>query len=260
VRIKSIIPKDTLGVPSFMTVFSYEAPAFTKPSNNDAVEIIFANGDKFRFYRDSFWAAPTPKDSLVFFSSVISIDFLQKLDATVVKEIRFLTKSYKHIITLEDEFKLVLPHLSMYILGKTGTIFFEMSDLIKHTVCDTKNDIFDANKIIDKKFLGKYSGEWSNDGLLYRFDLFIERDKSYFMWYSVNDPDEKTIRVKIQYLQLRPELINNTLIMDVCFDANNTDYTSGKRTFYLRLSEDGKVLYGYSTAFGRTAQMYGIKK
>ena len=97
---------------------------------------------------------------------------------------------------------------------------------------------------------------------IYSFDLFIKSDTSYIVWHVINDPNEsKPYRIKTYLLNIRPFTDPYTLTMDVCFDTNNPEDTMGRQTYFLKLSEDEKIIYGEAWVWGQAwGKMYGVKK
>jgi hypothetical protein len=179
-----------------------------------------------------------------------------------VSDVIFTTPLYTINIEIEDKIKLFLPNLARLILDKANEEYvailnFERSKYATPIAFDPVN-----NQKLDKKYLGKYSGEWYVGELIYNFDIYLKSDTSYIVWQIINDPNEsKPYRIKTQVLNIRPFTDPYTLVMDVCFESDKPDYTGGRRTFYLKLSEDKKMLYGESWLFNqRCGKMYGIKK
>jgi len=157
--------------------------------------------------------------------------------------------------------KLNLPNLAKFLLVKleeeyNNILTFQRRMNVPAIVFDSK-----ANHELDKKYYGKYSGEWYRDDYLYDFDLYIKSDTSYIVWYVRKDPDKHVVKIKSQLLNIRTLTNNNTLILDVCYDKNKLLYTTGRRTFYLKLSEDEKTIYGSTSEFEvYWAEMYGKRK
>ncbi len=258
----ALIPKDTVTDNMYVLSFSYDTPKDILLDTTAEIEIRFSDSTLFTFNNqrnDEEW---TPKDSSITFQILVSYNCLKKMTKVPVSEIRFVTPLYTHRIEIEDKMKLFLPNLSKCLLTKASEEYasilsFERSVYASPIVFDPAN-----NQQLDKKYLGKYSGEWHESNLLYTYDLYLQADTSYIVWHIINDPAEaKPYRIKTQTLNIRSFDESQGLVMDVCYEADKPDYTDGRRTFYVKLSQNEKVLYGETWIFGQPfGKMYGIKK
>jgi hypothetical protein len=257
-----LIPKDTITSNLYILSFFYNTPKEILLDTTAEIEIRFSDGGIYTFNNARNSEEITPKDSSVSFQLMVSYNCLNKMTEIPVSEISFVSPLYTHRIEIEDKMKLYLPNLARYILDKSDEEYLPILNWQRSL--NAPAIVFDsrANKQLDKKYLGKYSGEWYRDEYLYNYDLYIKSDTSYIDWYIVKDPYENDPqRIKTQVLNIRTITENNTLIMDVCYEADKSDYTGGRRTFYLKLSENGKVIYGMSEEFNRFfANMYGVRK
>jgi hypothetical protein len=258
----SLIPKDTVTPNFYVLSFFYNTPKEITLDTTDVVEIRFSDGAIFSFNYGRNANKLIEKDSSAYFGISVSYECLKKMTKVPVSNITFITSLYEHRIEIEDRMKLNLPNLANFLLDKleeeyANILRYERSKNVPAIVFDSK-----ANKELDKKYYGKYSGEWYGDDFLYNFDLYIKSDTSYVIWYILKDPYESDPkRIKTQLLNIRTITDNNTLILDVCYDKNKPDYTDGRRTFYLKLSEDGKTIYGSTSEFEvYWAEMYGKRK
>ncbi|MBU3715091.1 MAG: hypothetical protein FGM46_09125 [Ferruginibacter sp.] len=257
----AIITKDTTTENLYILSFFYTTPKEISMDTTCEVKIRFSDDDIFSFTKAQNDKKSTPKDSLVGFCTFISDDCLRKMTQIPVSEVTFKTPLYTHRIEIEDKMKLFLPNLARFILDKVDEECLSIFDFERNKNVPAIKFDPTVNRQLDKKYFGKYSGEWHVNEYLYSFDLYIKKDTSYIIWKIISDPyEEDPKRIKTQVLNIRPFTDSQTLVMDVCFEADKWDYTSGRRTFFLKLSEDKKALYGYTVALGRTAQMYGIKK
>ncbi len=258
----SLIPKDTVTPNFYVLSFFYNTPKEITLDTADVVEILFSDGVIFSFNYGRNTSKVIEKDSSACFGVSVSYECLKKMTKVPVSEITFVTSLYEHRIEIEDKMKLYLPNLAKFLLDKVeeecnNILFYERSKNVPTIVFDSR-----ANHELDKKYYGKYSGEWYEDDFLYNFDLYIKSDTSYVVWYILKDPNEPDLkRKKSQLLNIRTITENNTLILDVCYDKNKSDYTDGRRTFYLKLSEDGKMIYGRTSIYDQYwAEMYGKRK
>ena len=260
----SLIPKDTVTPNFYVLSFFYNTPQEITLDTTDVVEIRFSDGAIFSFNygRNSNSNKVIEKDSSAYFGISISYECLKKMTKVPVSEITFVTSLYEHRIEIEDKMKLYLPNLAKFLLDKVeeeynNILTYERGINATAIVFDSR-----ANHELDKKYYGKYSGEWYEEDFLYNFDLYIRSDTSYVVWYILKDPNEPDLkRKKSQLLNIRTITENNTLILDVCYDKNKSDYTNGRRTFYLKLSEDGTMIYGKTSIFEiYWAEMYGKRK
>ena len=265
VRGAAFLSKDTSIENSYILSFIYNTPEEIELDSSVKIEILFMDGKKYVFdnysQNDEEDLVTTLKDSsaVVFFP--VSYECLLKMTKVPVSGISFLTPLYTHRIEIADTMKLVLPNLARKIFESADEEFVTM--LLKEQALHAPHIVFDSrgNKQLDKKYLGKYSGEWYKDKLLYKFDLYIKTDTSYIVWGIIKDSTERDAkRIKTQILNIRKVTDDNILIMDVCYEADKPDYTDGRRSFYLKLSENGIVLYGKSTLYDQVyGEMYGIK-
>lgn len=258
----SLIPKDTVTANLYVLSFFYNTPKEITLDTADVVEIRFSDGAIFSFNYGRNSNKVIEKDSSAYFGISVSYECLEKMTKVPVSEITFVTSLYEHRIEIEDKMKLYLPNLAKFLLDKVeeeynNILTYERGINAPAIVFDSR-----ANKELDKKYYGKYSGEWYGDDFLYNFDLYIKSDTSYVIWYILKDPYESDPkRIKTQLLNIRTITDNNTLILDVCYDINKPDYTDGRRIFYLKLSEDGKMIYGRTTVYDQyRAEMYGKRK
>jgi hypothetical protein len=257
----SLIPKDTVTANLYVLSFFYNTPKEITLDTTDVVEIRFSDGAIFSFNYGRNANKVIEKDSTAYFGISVSYECLEKMTKVPVSEITFVTSLYEHRIEIEDRMKLNLPNLAKFLLDKVeeeynNILTYERRINAPAIVFDSK-----ANHELDKKYYGKYSGEWYRDDYLYDFDLYIKSDTSYIVWYVRKDPDEHVVKIKSQLLNIRTLTNNNTLILDVCYDKNKLLYTTGRRTFYLKLSEDGKTIYGSTSEFEvHWAEMYGKRK
>ncbi len=257
-----LIPKDTVTADVFFLSFFYDTPMEFILDSSAEVQIRFSDGSLYSYNYSRNLKKLIPKDSNVCFQAIVSYNCLSKMNKILVCEISFITPLYTHRIKIEDNMKLYLVNLARFILDKSDEEYrpilqWERSLNARAIIFDSR-----ANKQLDKKYLGMYSGEWYEDEYLYNFDLYLKSDTSYIVWYIIKDSIEiNPKRIKTQVLNIRTITENNTLIMDVCYEADKSDYTDGRRTFYLKLSEDGKVIYGRTSIFDQYwAEMYGVRK
>jgi len=246
----------------YALTFFYKTPKEITLDTTAEVELRFSDGALFTFNQVRNQLEITAKDSLIGFQCLVSYKCLSKMTKIPVCDVIFTTPLYTINIEIEDKIKLFLPNLARLILDKANEEYvailnFERSKYATPIAFDPVN-----NQKLDKKYLGKYSGEWYVGEFLYNFDIFIKSDSSYIVWQIINDPNEsKPYRIKTQVLNIRPFTDPYTLVMDVCFESDKPDYTGGRRTFYLKLSEDKNMLYGETWLFNqRCGKMYGIKK
>ncbi len=258
----SLIPKDTVTPNFYVLSFFYNTPQEIILDTTDVIEIRFSDGAIFSFNYGRNSNKVIEKDSSAYFGISVSYECLKKMTKVPVSEITFVTSLYEHRIEIEDKMKLYLPNLAKFLLDKVeeecnNILFYERSKNVPTIVFDSR-----ANHELNKKYYGKYSGECYEDDFLYNFDLYIKSDTSYVVWYILKDPNEPDLkRKKSQLLNIRTITENNTLILDVCYDKNKSDYTDGRRTFYLKLSEDGKMIYGRTSIYDQYwAEMYGKRK
>jgi len=258
----ALIPSDTAISVVYMLFFYYNTPKTIMLDSSCTVELMFSDETTYRFNYVVRKEEMIPQDSSVTFNTIVNYECMYKLTKMPIKNISFITPLYRHQIVIEDRMKLFLPNLARFVLDKSDQVFqnnlnFERSIHVPSISFDVR-----GNKILDKRYFGKYSGEWYRDSFLYNFDLYITSDTSYIVWYILKDSYEiNPKRIKTQLLNIRELSENKTLIMDVCFDSTKEDYTSGRRTFYLKLSENGNVMYGSSLEFGiHEAHMFAIRK
>ena len=257
----ALLPEDTLTENICMLTFFYNSPKEILLDTTDVVEIRFSDGTFFSFNYGRDSGDLIEKDSSASFGFLVSYNCLKKMTKVPVSDITFITSLYEHRIEIEDKLKLNLPNLAKFLLVKleeeyNNILTFQRRMNVPAIVFDSK-----ANHELDKKYFGKFSGEWYRDDYLYDFDLYIKSDTSYIVWYVRKDPDENVVKIKSQLLNIRTLTNNNTLILDVCYDKSKPLYTNGRRTFYLKLSEDGKTIYGSTSEFEvHWAEMYGKRK
>lgn len=257
----SLIPKDTVTPNFYVLSFFYNTPKEITLDTTDVVEIRFSDGAIFSFNYGRNANKLIEKDSSAYFGISVSYECLKKMTKVPVSDITFITSLYEHRIEIEDRMKLNLPNLAKFLLDKVEEEYNNI--LTYERRINAPAIVFDSrvNHELDKKYYGKYSGEWYRDDYLYDFDLYIKSDTSYILWYVRKDPDEHVVKIKSQLLNIRTLTNNNTLILDVCYDKNKLLYTTGRRTFYLKLSEDGKTIYGSTSEFEvYWAEMYGKRK
>ena len=257
----ALIPKDTVTPNFYVLSFFYNTPKEITLDTTDVVEIRFSDGAIYTFNNGRNANKVIDKDSSAYFGISVSYECLEKMTKVPVSDITFVTSLYEHKIEIEDRMKLNLPNLAKFLLDK---VVEEYNNILTYERrINAPAIVFDsrANHELDKKYYGKYSGEWYRDDYLYDFDLYIKSDTSYIVWYVRKDPDEHVVKIKSQLLNIRTLTNNNTLILDVCYDKNKPDYTDGRRTFYLKLSEDRKTIYGSTSEFEvYWAEMYGKRK
>ncbi len=258
----AIIPKDTAAEDMYALSFFYKTPKEITLDTTAEVELRFSDGTLFTFNQVRNELEPTAKDSLISFQCLVSYKCLSRMTKMPVSDINFITPLYTINIEIEDKIKLFLPNLARLILDKANEEYvdilnFERSKYATPIAFDPSN-----NQKLDQKYFGKYSGEWYVGEYLYNFDLYLKSDTSYIVWQIINDPNEsKPYRIKTQVLNIRPFTDPYTLIMDVCYESDKPDYTDGRRTFYLKLSEDEKMLYGETWVWGQPfGKMYGVKR
>jgi hypothetical protein len=258
----SLIPKDTVTPNLYVLSFFYNTPKEITLDTTDIVEIRFSNGAIFSFNYGRNDNKLIEKDSSASFVTSVSYECLEKMTKVPVSEIIFVTSLYEHRIEIEERMKLNLPNLAKFLLDKVEAEYKII--LTNERRLNVPAIVFDsrANHELDKKYFGKYSGEWYGEEFLYNFDLYIKSDTSYVVWYMLKDPYESDPkRIKTQLLNIRTITENNTLIMDVCYDEDKSDYTNGRRTYYLKLSEDGKTIYGSSLELEtHWGEMFGKRK
>jgi hypothetical protein len=257
-----VIPKDTLLDIIYVFSLCYKTPFECVLDSNAVVHIGFSNGDllSYNYCRDK--KLIIPKDSIVKFNFLPSFNFLNTMTNATVSEISFTSSNYKHRIDIEYEMQLRLPKLSNLLLANCLT---EYNSILKSARIEQEPVVvFNANgnKMLDKKFYGKYSGEWNCDNILYNFDLYIKSDTSYIDWFVIYDPNVGNPKaIQTQVLNVRHLTKNNNLVLDVCYEPDKADYTNGSRWYVLNLSQNGKVLYGLSVELNKYyGEMYGVKK
>lgn len=258
----AVIAEDTLADKYYILNFYYNTPRDILLDTTATVEIRFADESLFTFNRARNDDEITPKDSSVTFYCMVTEKCLRKMTKIPVCALNFITSLYTHRVAIEDKMKLFLPNLARFILDKVEEEQSTIISLGRVTNVPAIQFNPTVNQQLDPKFLGKYSGEWYESNLLYNYDLHLRSDTSYIVWYIINDPAESDPkRIKTQVLNIRPFTEPNVLVMDVCYEADKPDYTDGRRTFYLKLSENGKVLYGETHVFNQPfGKMYGVKK
>jgi hypothetical protein len=257
-----LLPKDTVTTNVYLLSFFYNTPKEITLDTTAEVEIRFSDGTLFSYNYNKNADEVIPKDSSACFGVMVSYNCLRKMTKVPVSEITFVTPLYSHRIDVEDMMKLYLPNLAKYLLDKAAEEYLSILETerfknVPNTLFDTK-----ANIKLDKKYYGKYTGESCSGEFIYKFDLFIQSDTSYALWYVIKDPYEKDPkRIKKTLLNIHTLTDNNTLIMDICYDSSISEYTNGKRSLYLKLSEDGNVIYGKTIELDKFfGEMYGIRK
>jgi len=257
-----VIPKDTLLDIIYVFSLCYKTPVECVLDSNAVVHIGFSNGDllSYNYCRDK--KLIIPKDSIVKFNFLPSFNFLNTMTNSTVSEISFTSSNYSHRIDIVDDKQLQLPKLSNLLLANCLT---EYNSILKKARSEEESIVvFNAkgNKMLDKKFYGKYSGEWNCDSILYNFDLYIKSDTSYIDWFVIYDPNVSNPKaIQTQVLNVRHLTKNNNLILDVCYEPDKAEYTNGSRWYMLNLSQNGKVLYGLSVELNKYyGEMYGVRK
>jgi hypothetical protein len=261
-RAAGLISKDTLLDPVYVLSICYKTPKDLLLDTTAVAEIRFSNGDLFSFNYSRKSQELIPKDSIVRFSFLTSYNCLNEMQHVPISDISFISTNYVHKIEIEDEMKLRLPNLANLLISNCKT---EYSSILKEERrLNAPAIVFDSrgNKKIDKKYYGKFSGEWNCDNILYNFDLYITSDTSYINWFVIYDPNARNPNaVQTQVLNDRDLTENNNLILDVCFEPDKAEYTNGSRWYMLNLSQNGKVLYGLSVELDKYyGEMYGVKK
>jgi hypothetical protein len=258
-----VISKDTLADIIYVFSLCYKTPVECVLDSNAVVHIGFSNGDllSYNYCRDK--KLFIQKDSIVKFNFLPSFNFLNTMTNNTVSEISFTSPNYSHRIDIVEDMQLQLPKLSNLLLANCLT---EYNSILKtaRSVEDDTVVVFNANgnKKLDKKFYGKYSGEWNCDSILYNFDLYIKSDTSYIDWFVINDPNLSNPKaIQTQVLNVRHVTKYNNLIFDVCYEPDKAEYTNGSRWYMLNLSQNGKVLYGLSVELDKYyGEMYGVRK
>lgn len=255
------IPKDTVTINTYIISFFYDTPKEILLDTTAEVDIRFSDGTLFTFNNANNAKKSIMKDSMIGFRSVISYNCLQKIIHVPIAEIKFNTPLYTHQILMEDKMRLFLPTLAQFIVDKSDAEFDPILEEARSL--DVSAITFDptANKQLDKKYFGKYTGEWNMDETLANFELYIQSDTSYILWHFLKGVEKEDLKNTVrQTLNIRGVTENNILIMDVCYDENDPGHTNGRRTYYLKLSEDGKVIYGSTKAFvSWVGYLYGKK-
>jgi hypothetical protein len=256
-----VIPKDTLLDIIYVFSLCYKTPVECLLDSNAVVHIGFSNGDllSYNYCRDK--KLIIPKDSIVKFNFLPSFNFLNTMTNATVSEISFTSSNYKHRIDIVEDMQLQLPKLSNLLLANCLT---EYNSILKSARIEQDPVVVFSsigNKLLDKKFYGKYSGEWNCNSILYNFDLYIKSDTSYIDWFVINDANETNPNsIKTQVLNVSTMNDNNVLVLEVCYEATKADYTNGTRIYFLNLSKNGKVLYGNSAELHKYyGEMYAIK-
>jgi hypothetical protein len=257
----SLIPKDTLLDLIYVLNVYYKTPNEILLDSTAVVEIRFTNGDLFTYNYSRDQINVIQKDSMVMFHFLPSFNCLNKMTNVPISEISFITSDYVHKLVIEDNMKLQFPKLANLLIENCRT---EYTSILKEARnLNAPAIVFDSrgNKNLDKKYYGKYKGEWKYDNILYNFDLYIKSDTSYINWFVINDPNEtNTNRIKTQVLNVSMMNDNNVLVLEVCYEATKADYTNGTRIYFLNLSQNGKVLYGNSAELHKYyGEMYAIK-
>jgi hypothetical protein len=243
----SAILKDTTTLNGVnLIMFQFLTDEKIVPDHSDECEINFVDGKTFTFKRymkdSSSISDENDTGSIHIFGAMISGNCFKKLSETMIDNIRIITKEYIHTVKFPDITKLTIPNLSRKIYEKLDQLY--MANLnekryINHTVFDPS-----GNKSIDKKFLGKYSGEWYYNEFLYTFDLFIKRDTSYIVWKVINDTTRIPGDLYTQTVNVSPGYYEGHILLKVCYDSSKPGYTWDTRIFDIKLSDDGKVVYG----------------
>ena len=258
----AFIHKDTLSPDEYGFTFFYNAPEETTLDTNDIMEILFSDGERIDFNHKGENINKIAKDSPVSFSVLSNEDCVSKMMNVPILEITFTTPAYQHRIEIPDKMKLMLPNLVRYLLRQVEEEKIKIAEHLKSL--SVPPIVFDArgNKLLNKKYYGKYSGEWNRDNYLYNFDLYIKSDTSYIVWRNIkNRAESDSITRWSQTLNIRSLTKNNILILDVCYNPEHLEYTNGRRTYYLKLSENRKVIYGTTQAFEYLwGEMYGLRK
>jgi len=114
------------------------------------------------------------------------------------------------------------------------------------------------SKLEAQNYFGNYSGEWSNEeGYVFTFKLHLEKDNSYFTWTSINPPSKPDTAK--EFLKITAGTNNKTLIL-AGIRKDDPHNIIGIDEYSLKLSEDGKVLYGITKNHGDwKGRIYGIK-
>lgn len=259
VRAGAIITKDTIIPNIYLFSFYYNTPQEILLDTTSEIEIRFSDGALFSFNNINNSKNITLKDSMVSFKSILSYNCLQKIIHVPISTITFITPLYTHQIEMEDKMKLFFPNLVKFILDKSDE---EFEPILKEARSwNAPPIVFNpmGNQQLDKKYYGKYSGEWNREGIVATFKLYIKSDTSYIVWHFLKNPYEN--KDVMQVLNIRGVDENSSLVMDVCFDEKDPDHTNGRRTYYLKLAENGKVVYGSSIAFNNLeGHLYGVRK
>lgn len=255
------IPKDSTSADTYIISFFYDTPKEIKLDSTAEVEIRFSDGTLFVFNNIYDSKSVIMKDSMITFRAIISYNFLDKLTRVPITNIMFNTPLYTHQIVMEDKMILNLPVLAQFAIDKSDE---EFKPILEEARSLNESPISFApktNKQLDKKYYGKYTGEWNRDETLANFELYIKSDTSYILWHFIKGAEKIDLENTIhQTLNIRGVTENGILIMDVCFNENDPGHTNGRRTYYLKLSEDGKVIYGSTKAFVNwVGYLYGKK-
>ena len=244
----AIVYKDTVNRNDYLLSLFYDTPKEFCLDTSTEIEIRFSDGVTYNYKQFKNSNERFLKDSTACVQCLIGQKCLQKMTEVPVSHITFLTPAYNHRIGIEDAMKLCLPNLAKLILEKANEEKWAIID--REQRWNAPAIVFDSkvNQQLDEKFLGKYSGEWHRDSFIYNVELYIKRDTSYIVWHIIKDASEEDPKlIKTQALNIRPITDSNKIVMDVCYDPANEGYTIGRRTFYLKLSEDGKWLYGQTS-------------
>lgn len=257
----SYIEKDSIYRVGFVMTFFYNSPEHVVFDSADAVEINFTNGEKYRFNKYNVNNEEFDKDSLTMFICLPEKDFVKKLIESDIENVSITTKSYTYNTYVDDTCKNKLSKLAELIVIKSNEVFIKYSKGEKLT--DDYQIVFnpEGNKLIDKKFLGKYSGEWRGDDKTFSFDLYIKRDTSYFVWSQLSSDQSKKKIFTNQVVNVSKDEDTGDLILTVCLSSPN-EYESGMIDKYkLTLSENGKVIYGAGMNSGsNTSSLFGLRK
>ena len=262
---KGIIFKDTNNFPLFLASFSFNSPRNMSIDSSDEIEFDFCDGKIFSFPRNNFEPEDVEKDSLANFTFKISYECLVHMGLKMVNEFIITTKYGTDTVRIADKFKLVIPNTANLLLKVCGEENDKIYDYKTSHEVEFIVDSLSERRNIDKKYFGKYTGEWNGEwggnNLVYTFELTLKKDTSYFLWKQLIPGSSKESEINKQVVNVITGKDSNHLLLTVVFDENHPETTGDLRKFDLKLSEDGKMIYGESYFNGvYFGKYYGIKK
>ena len=257
----SYIEKDSIYKVGFILTFFYNSPEHVLFDSSDEVEIYFTDGEKYALNKYDINHEEFDKDSLTMFICLADKDFVKKLVETDVESVSIQTKSYTYNTIVDDTCRSNLSKLAESIVIKSNDVFVKYSKGEK--VSEDNQEVFspEGNKLIDKKYLGKYSGEWRGEDITLSFDLYIKTDTSYFIWSPISKNGTNKKSFTNQVVNVRTDESTGDLLLIVCFDDKKEYESTVVDKYKLSLSENGKVLYGTGMISETNASsLYGIRK